>query len=197
MGLHLICLLAWLEGLWWSLVVCTLMVWLRGLMLVAYGYYHFSGVREKVDAAQRLVETLRPQKKRVRAAVNSLRQTVRSYFAFIPGMGYLVDKAFDELDKLAAKSQHLDAVENHIERAVADISDVLQNYGVDRSKEAAMQICSICLRLGKELANEAGQAAAPATEGMVQGANSFISTTSGIDTKYHEAKTWVSHCRGH
>jgi len=107
-------------------------------------------------------------------------------------MGLLVDKAFGELDKLAAKSPHMDAVEKNIERAVADISDVLQNYGADRNKEAVIQICNICLRLGREVANEAGQAAAPSIEGMAQGANTFISKTSGLDAKYNEAKAWVS-----
>ena len=134
-----------------------------GIVLAGgYGYYHFSGAKTMVNTAHQTKAYFdRAQQKLAEATpepneiLQWLRQTARSYAAFIPGAKGFVDTAFDDLD--AIHNKHGDKVDKILKQAYDEIKGVTKDKGM--SVETATKVWEILQTRLKEVGELAGDAA--------------------------------------
>lgn len=82
-------------------------------------------------------------------ALHHLRQAAKAYVAYLPGAGFLVDRAFDVADDVVAT--HSEDATAIISQAYRNILQVVQQGENEHKTSAALQIVSIARRLLKDL----------------------------------------------
>ena len=96
---------------------------------VCYGFYHFSGAKTVVQSTQKVQSYVNATKQKFsenapepNEALDWLRDTAKSYAAFIPGAKGYVDTMFDDLDKI--RSKHGDEFDKTVKDAYNELKDV-------------------------------------------------------------------------
>jgi hypothetical protein len=127
-----------------------------------YGYYHTSGAKSLVNAAQATKNELNSLSQKITSsappaneALQWLRSTATSYAAFIPGAKGYVDSAFNDLDKV--QSKHGKEVEEIVNKAYEELKNVGKKEGM--SMQAAAKSWEIVEGAMKELASLASDSA--------------------------------------
>ncbi|KUJ12119.1 uncharacterized protein LY89DRAFT_653844 [Mollisia scopiformis] len=126
------------------------------VFLAGYGYYHTSGAKTFVNAAQKtkselnnITQKLSSSAPEPNQALKWLRSTATSYASFIPGAKSYVDSAFNDLEKIQAK--HGKEVDDIVNKAYNDLKDVSKKGGVD------MQTASKSWTIIEEAISELGK----------------------------------------
>ncbi|KAJ3518124.1 hypothetical protein NLJ89_g41 [Agrocybe chaxingu] len=142
-----------------------------GLALVGtagYGIYHYSGLKRAVDTFTPAALLLKKTKEQLATekiptrALNYLRQAVKAYVAYIPGAGFLVDRAFDSAEEVVGpRADEANAI---IAKAYEDVFLVVQTGRNEHRPSSVVQILSICRQLVKDLTALGARAGAPIAE---------------------------------
>jgi hypothetical protein len=142
--------------------------------LAAYSWYHISGLKKNVEAAQNIKMYLEKSKESItartktsgNAALAYLRGAAKSYVAIVPGAGSYIDSAFDSVGEVfAAHQEEANAI---TQKAYDDIHTVIRQNGGDDTLQTAIDVLSIFKRYFIELhgigVKAGGHALAPVWE---------------------------------
>lgn len=98
-------------------------------LLGGYAWYHISGTRKVVKSAKQTQDYVNLAKQKIaektpepNEAFDWLRDTAKSYAAFIPGAKGYVDTAFDDLDKI--RGEHGEEFDKIVRDAYAELKEV-------------------------------------------------------------------------
>ncbi|KAF5388785.1 hypothetical protein D9757_005676 [Collybiopsis confluens] len=116
-----------------------------------YTYYYFSGLKRVVDVSRQKIERF--------GQLNLLRLTVKSYCSVIPGSGSIIDRLFDEVDKVA--EEHQEEVSKILARAQREINEILKKRGHQGNGELAVRILEVIGKHIKELGQLGVKAGSP------------------------------------
>lgn len=158
-----------------------------------YAWYRYSGVHHLVErfkpAMTFLGQTNRELGKEAPSHVlKHLRAACKAYVAYLPGAGFLVDKAFDGID---------DAVDTHTLEANDIIAEAYQNVlaVVSRNRDApdgksAVEIMSIARQLAKDLAALGLKAGQPLAQNLdLENKSAQLKAASAVAFDVAKSKT--------
>ena len=131
-------------------------------LLVCYGWYHFSGAKTVVQSAKKTQDYFNQAKQKLsenapepNAAFDWLRDTAKSYAAFIPGAKGYVDTMFDDLEKI--RSKHGEEFDKTVRDAYSELKDVSKKG--DLTANTALKAWDILQKYLNRLMELAGDAA--------------------------------------
>ena len=131
------------------------------MLLIGYGYYHFSGAKTLINTARETSASFNKYKEQLKKstpepneALQWLRQTVTSYVGFIPGAKSYVDSAFNDID--AIQQKHSGEVDQIVKDAYSDLKNVSEK---GMSLEAAQQALEIFQKHMKRIGELAADSA--------------------------------------
>ena len=166
-------------------------------MKLAYGLYHYTGLKKAVDTFGPAVGYLTQARDRLATdkipshALNYLREAAKAYVAYIPGAGFLVDRTFDRLDETV--DAHAEEANAIIGQAYTDIVQIVQQGGNRHETFSVLEILSVCRRLVKELGAlglKAGQPLAERLELDKKMAAVSASASSLVETVKAKSPEW-------
>jgi len=135
------------------------------LLCIGYGIYHFSGMKNKVDTIPLAISwlnqagiVLSADRPAPNQALNYLRQGVKTYVAYIPGSGFVVDKLFDHVDQVV--DEHAEEANEIVGRAIWEITQIVSQG------HSALEILAVCKRLGQDLGSLGGKASKPLIDSL-------------------------------
>ncbi|KAJ5633299.1 hypothetical protein N7490_009638 [Penicillium lividum] len=133
-----------------------------------YTWYQFSGVKTMVDTSKQTQAYINQAKKTIaektpepNEAYRWLRDTVKSYAAFIPGARDYIDTAFDDLDKI--RNDHGSEFDEIVKNAYTELKDLLKKEGLNI--DSASKTLSVLQKYLKQLFDLAGDAAENVLDG--------------------------------
>jgi len=130
--------------------------------VAGYAWYHFSGAKTVVQTAKKTSDYVNQTKQKLaekapepNQAFDWLRDTAKSYAAFIPGAKSYVDTAFDDLEKI--RSKHGPEFDKIVSDAYYELKDTTKSSGA--STETAFKAWDVLQKHLNRLFNLAGDAA--------------------------------------
>lgn len=130
--------------------------------LVGYTWYHFSGAKTVVNTSKQTQAYLDQAKQTIaqkapepNEAFNWVKDTAKSYAAFIPGARGYIDTAFDDLDKI--RNDHGKEFDEVVKNAYNELSDLSKKEGLNT--ESASKALGVLQKYMKQLFDLAGDAA--------------------------------------
>jgi len=130
--------------------------------LTGYTWYHFSGAKTLVNTSKQTQEYLEKAKQTIaqkapepNEAFHWLKDTVKSYAAFIPGARGYVDTAFDDLEKI--RNDHEKEFDQVVKDAYNELTDLSKKEGFNTA--SASKSLQILQKYFKRLFDLAGDAA--------------------------------------
>ncbi|KAK5170078.1 uncharacterized protein LTR77_004662 [Saxophila tyrrhenica] len=132
---------------------------------IMYSYYHFSGAKSTIQAAQQyksyadsatdsLKVKFEEQTPDANQALQTLKEAAQKYASFIPGARQYVDAAFKDLESV--KQKHGDEVDKIVSEAYGELRDVSKQ---GMNLEAAGQVWSVLSKHLERLFSLGGDAA--------------------------------------
>ena len=130
-------------------------------LAVCYGFYHFSGAKTVVNTASQAQSYVNTAKQKFaekapepNEALDWLRDTAKSYAAFIPGAKGYVDTMFEDLDKI--RSKHGDEFDKTVRDAYNELKEVSKKG--DLSAETAFTAWNVLQKYLNRLFELSGDA---------------------------------------
>ncbi|KAJ6085859.1 hypothetical protein N7486_010140 [Penicillium sp. IBT 16267x] len=130
--------------------------------VTGYTWYYFSGAKTLVNTSKQTQAYIEQAKQKVaektpepNEAYRWLRDTVKSYAAFIPGAGSYVDTAFDDLDKI--RKDHGKEFDEVVKNAYTELKTLLTKEGLNI--DSAAKALDVLQKYAKQLFDLAGDAA--------------------------------------
>lgn len=130
-------------------------------LLGGYAWYHFSGTKDIVASAhstfgslQKFKDNMKQSAPEPNQALDWVKQTAKSYGAFIPGASAVIDRAFQEVDKL--QETHGGQVEGIMQNAYRDLAQVSKDGINIQSAHEAYKVIQKYIDQLQSLASDAG-----------------------------------------
>lgn len=135
------------------------------VLLLLYTWYHFSGTKKTINTAQQYAKQAEELKDKALSStpdpkhlLKYLRSAVQTYGAAIPGLGYVIDQTFDQIDQLSDK--HGDEVNKVLTAAYKEVAEAMSKGGEglgDKVAEIAQrtlqQVQQVSGKVGTDLIN--------------------------------------------
>ncbi|KAJ5601706.1 hypothetical protein N7510_011240 [Penicillium lagena] len=130
--------------------------------LTGYTWYHFSGVKTLVNTNKQMQDYLENAKQTIaqkapepNEAFRWLKDTVKSYAAFIPGARGYVDTAFDDLEKI--RNDHEKEFDQVVKDAYNELVDISKEGFTTASASKSLQALQKYLKRLFDLAGDAAE----------------------------------------